>query len=292
MTSYQFIINPVSGQRHTPRKIISRIQEKFQREKQLSYDIVLTEYAGHAHQIALEAVEKGIDIVVAVGGDGTMNEVAGALLYSKSALGLIPHGSGNGLARSMGIPLRLDAAIEHLLNPHLVISDAGKINEYNFFVSTGIGFDAHIGAKFQNFGIRGPIPYFYIGFKEYFNYEYEAFDLSYNGHSIRIKPLLITIANTKQYGNGAIIAPRAEVDDGKLDLCYIDPIKFHRDIFRVPKLFTGKIETVPLYHHEFIKEVTIRRTKEEGYFHTDGEPRLGPRELKVNVLPKALRIVI
>ncbi len=289
---YYVIINPISGVRHHKGDLEKLIHHILSAGKESRVEVHYTEYAWHAHELAKQAVQKGAHIAVAVGGDGTMNEVASGLVHTNTALGLIPMGSGNGFARSMGIPLKPVAAIKRLLNPEIKINDVGQIGKFYFFGVAGVGFDAQIGAMFQNFGIRGPLPYFYIGFREYFRYDYEQFELIFNDRQLITRPLLITVANTSQYGNGATIAPHARPDDGQFELCVIDKIPFFTGIAKLHYLFTGKIDRTSFYHSYPVEEVTIKRSKKDGYLHTDGEPHKSDMELKIRMLKKALKVCV
>ena len=193
----------------------------------------------HGHELAAEARDNGYDAVVAVGGDGTANEVATALIHSDVALGIIPVGSGNGLARGVKIPMSIRKATKLLIDGDTRIIDAGKIEHKYFFIVTGVGFDALIGKLFDDQNIRGPLPYFTIGFREFLFYRPEMFILKFNGKKIAVPALLVTVANMKGWGAGVYISPNAEPDDGLLDICIIHRIKllyglyhFSKTIFR------------------------------------------------------------
>ncbi len=287
-----FILNPVSGLQRNKKSIEYLIHREFKNHSTIDYQIVYTEYAGHASVLAKEAAQKGMHTVVAVGGDGTMNEVASGLVGTDTALGLIPRGSGNGYARSLKIPLNVTEAIETLKYGNIRKVDVGKVNQYYFFNVMGVGFDAYIGAKFQDFGLRGPIPYFYIGVKGWFQYDFEAFTIRFEDRVLHLRPLIVAVANTPQYGMSALIAPNAKIDDGILDLCILEKMKTIQALPRLHRLFDGTIEKVPFYKHYSVKEVTIEREKDKGLFHTDGEPRMGGKELKISVLPLALKVIV
>ena len=287
-----FILNPVSGLQRNKKSIEYLIHREFKNHSTIDYQIVYTEYAGHASVLAKEAAKKGTHAVVAVGGDGTMNEVASGLVGTDTALGLIPRGSGNGYARSLKIPLNVNEAIETLKYGNIRKVDVGKVNQYYFFNVMGVGFDAYIGARFQDFGLRGPIPYFYIGVKGWFQYDFEAFTIRFEDRVLHLRPLIVAVANTPQYGMSALIAPNAKIDDGILGLCILEKMKTIQALPRLHRLFDGTIEKVPFYKHFSVKEVTIEREKDKGLFHTDGEPRMGGKELKISVLPLALKVIV
>lgn len=289
---YLFIINPVSGAKKNTGRLIKQIEQKFSVRSGVSYRIAFTEYAGHGRALSVQAAENKTDIVVSVGGDGTMNEIAGGLVNSGSVLGLIPMGSGNGFARSLGIPIKITEALDVLLNASVKTVDCGKINGNYFFGLTGVGLDAEIGARFQEFGVRGPLPYFYIGTKEYLRYDYEEFKIISGDKKIQITPLLITVANTSQYGNGAIIAPQADPCDGLFDVCTLNKMNFFRTVKHVSKLFSGEIERLPAYSTFKTDFVKIIRSKESGFFHIDGEPKVGGKILEIEMVKNALKVCV
>jgi YegS/Rv2252/BmrU family lipid kinase len=229
-TKIVFIINPVSG---TQRKehIVTLIHETLKLSG-IHYDIVYTALAGHATQLAKQAVEQKYDAVVAVGGDGTINEVAQALVKSKTALAIIPQGSGNGLARHLGIPLHAEQAIKRLLEPNKTLIDAATANGNYFFCTSGIGFDAHVSASFAARSLRGWAGYAYFTIKELFSYKPLTYTLELDGQKIQREAFIIAFANATQYGNNAYIAPQADIQDGKLDVCIFRPFAK----IQIPKL--------------------------------------------------------
>jgi YegS/Rv2252/BmrU family lipid kinase len=285
--NYIFIINPYSGSKKT-KKITNIINDHIAG----SYKIVYTEYSGHASELAESFAKDNGNIVVAVGGDGTINEIARSLVNTNTVMGIIPSGSGNGFARSLNIPLDTVKAIECLNMPFIKTIDSGKINDKYFFGICGVGFDALVGAKFQDFGKRGPLPYFYIGVKEYFKYNYESYEIEENGNTDKYDPLLIAVANTSQYGNGASIAPQANPSDGYLDLCVLNKMKSGDAIKNIPLLFNGKIKQSPFYLHKRIKSIIIRRKNKKGYYHIDGEPFLYDGDLNITIVPSSLKVCV
>ncbi len=290
--TFLFILNPISGLHKNKKNIEDIIVREFSQHATVDFQIQYTEFPGHASQLAKTAAEQNVNVVVAVGGDGTMNEVASGLVGTETALGLIPQGSGNGYARSLKIPLKVLSALHTLIYGKIKKVDVGKVNDYYFFGVAGVGFDAFIGAQFQDFGLRGPLPYFYIGFREYFKYSYEGFKLSFNGQTITTHPLLITVANTPQYGMSATIAPQAKIDDGFLELCILNRINTLKALFNLHRLFDGSIEKVKEYQHFRVQELQLEREYEKGVFHTDGEPRMGPKILKFKIIPQYLNVIV
>jgi diacylglycerol kinase (ATP) len=286
---YLFILNPISGTKNRIEKIIDIIDSEMAPTGH-QYDFACTTCAGEGRILATEGAEQRYDMIVAAGGDGTINEVAGGLIGSESSLGIIPLGSGNGIARSLGIPINLRRSIRHLLHPWNRLIDIGKINERFFVGICGMGFDASIGQKFQDFGIRGSLPYFLIGFREFLLYRAQTFILYLDGQQLEFKPLLVAIANTPQYGNRAVIAPQADPGDGLLDICILQPVSLRKAVSLTLSLFRGTIYRAAEYRHYRSREVRIISETAPCVIHTDGEPHLMPAELHIQVIERALKV--
>jgi diacylglycerol kinase (ATP) len=286
----KFIHNPKSGLIRSPR-LVRKLIERAIVNASFDYDFTETCHKGHALQLAKEAAEQGYDAVVAVGGDGTANEVATGLLHTNVAMSIVPIGSGNGLARGLNIPVSIRRSAQLLMKGQIRSIDAGKIENRYFFVVTGVGFDALVGKLFDDSSLRGPLPYFTIGLREFIFYRPEVFILRFDGKQVVAPALLVTIANTRQWGNGVIIAPSAEPDDGMLDICIIHRVKFLYALYHFPKLFTGKIDKIRKYERYRTNELEIIREK-PGPFHVDGEPNDALTTLRVSIDHKALRIIV
>jgi YegS/Rv2252/BmrU family lipid kinase len=287
---YIFILNPISGAKNRIQDIIDCIVSEMNSSGH-QYDFACTTHAGEARMLSENAVEQGYDIIVAAGGDGTINEVAGSLVgHRQTCLGIIPLGSGNGIARSLGVPLGLRKSIRRLLQPGRLIIDIGKINERYFIGICGLGFDANIGKKFQDFGIRGPLPYFFIGFKEFLLYRAGEYKLNLSNQQVQVRPLLVAIANTPQYGNGAIIAPAANPTDGILDICILPQVNMLKAATLTRRLFRGSINEAAEYRHYQGKEFSIVSDSGHCIIHTDGEPHIMPAELHIRIIEKALTV--
>ena len=287
---YLFIINPKSGARHPIPQIMDQIKYIFDKSPEHEYEIVYSRYAGHARVLAEQAIKNKFDMVVAAGGDGTVNEVCSALVNSKTSFGLIPMGSGNGFARSMGIPLKYKNAIDRLIDGLIQKIDVGRINDHYFFGIAGFSFDALIGAKFGTFNHRGPLPYFYIGLREFFNYEYEEFELTFDDKRLVVNPLILTIANTSQYGNGAAIAPQADCSDGLFDICIINKMNLKDGVFKLHYLFNNKIQQLSGYQSYRTNKLKIIRKNGSGFYHLDGETFNDSSSFEIEVLPGALSV--
>ncbi len=284
----KFIINPIAGFRRDK----SFIEELIRRRcKNLDFTIIHTAAPGDATRLAQEAATEGYHAVVAVGGDGTVNETASGLVGTDTALGIIPRGSGNGLARSLNIPLQAAQALEVICSGKEHRIDAGRAAHRYFFVVTGVGFDANVGHKFNLAAWRGPLPYFYIAAREFANYQPEPLRLSIEDQAIDLTPFLVTVANTEQYGNGAIIAPHAKPDDGVLDVCVVQPMNFAEFVMHAPKLFNGKANTVPQITYYRSKNATIEKSGPV-LFHVDGEAQVSDGPVNISVLPQALKVIV
>lgn len=223
-----FIINLNSGN-SSKEAIPGLIDQTLDKEK-FDYELVVTQYAGHASEIAAKAKDEGVDLVVAIGGDGTVNEVARAIVHSQTALGIIPCGSGNGLARHLQLPMNVKKAIETINVCEVHELDYGIINGFPFFCTCGMGFDAYVSQKFAEAGKRGPITYVENVLREGLKYKPETYVLQDENGTIKHKAFLISCANASQYGNNAYIAPQASMSDGLMDIIIMEPF----DVFEAP----------------------------------------------------------
>lgn len=286
-TRIVFIINPVSG---TARKqhIVTLIHNTLQLSN-IHYDIVYTNFAGHATELAKQAIEQKYDAVVAVGGDGTINEIAQTLIKTKTALAIIPQGSGNGLARHLGIPLNTEVAIKRLLEPKKMLIDAASANGNFFFCTSGVGFDAHISTFFASRVLRGLVGYAYFTIKELFTYKPLTYTLEFDGKTIEREAFLIAFANATQYGNNAYIAPQADIQDGKLDICLLRPFPK----IQIPKLVLQLFgRTLPQNAYiETYKADNIKITFGKAIpAHIDGESKGLGTSIEYKSISKALAV--
>ncbi|WP_245224495.1 diacylglycerol/lipid kinase family protein [Pedobacter ginsenosidimutans] len=284
-----FIINPISGGRGKLR-IPDFIDQYLDKEK-FSPNFVFSEYVGHAGELADEAATKNFDVIVAAGGDGTINEVASKVLKHKKILGILPLGSGNGLARFLRISKNLRYALSLINNFNVDEIDTAEFNNKCFFNLAGMGFDAHLSAVFSKDKKRGLSGYVKLGFKEVFNYKAQTYLLNIDGAAYTRKAFAISIANSSQYGNDVYIAPNASVKDGLLDVCIIKPFP----IIKLPLLgyvmLRGKAETSDMI--EIIKGKNIKITREKaGAVHVDGEPLQMGTEIEAVVNPLSLKVIV
>lgn len=283
-----FIVNPISGTRG--KELILQTIEKKLDFNLYDHTIIRTEYAGHAEQLAREAAANRTDIVVAIGGDGTINEIGRSLLHTSTALGIIPCGSGNGLARHLHIPLAPAKAIEILNQGHIRDIDYGIIDGHPFFCTCGVGFDAFVSLKFADSGKRGLLTYLENTLHESLTYRPEAYEIENESGTARYKAFLIACANASQYGNNAYIAPQASLTDGMMDITILEPFTM-LDIPSLSfQLFNRTIDQNSRIKTLREKKITIRRNK-EGVFHFDGDPAMGGKNLEVEIVHKGIKVV-
>jgi len=286
----KFIYNPRSGFIHAEQSIKKIIADYFPRNL-CYYEFIVTEYKGHAYEIAKQAVKDGYDILVAIGGDGTVNETASGLVNSEAALGIIPNGSGNGLARGLGIPINIRRSTKLITTGLVRKIDVGQIGKHYFFVIAGLGLDAMIGKRFDEGRLRGPAPYYIAGLREFFRYQEPEYVIKFDRQTIKTRAMVVAVANISQYGNNAIIAPHARPDDGFLDLAIIEPTSFVSAIYHLPRLFTGHIDRTPFTRIYRSTKFDIYRENPAPYT-LDGEVFEGKRHIAVTMLPKALNVIV
>lgn len=286
-----FIVNPISGS-GTVRK--SALSEEMDREidrDAFLCDIKETEYAGHASVLAGDAARAGYDAVVAVGGDGTVNEVARSIVHTPTALGIIPCGSGNGLARHLQIPMDTSKALR-IINQHTVhCLDSGRINGKPFFCTCGVGFDALISLKFAESGKRGPLSYVENTLREGIKYQPETYTIEVDGSSERHKAFLIACANASQYGNNAYIAPHASMKDGLMDIIIMEPFNTIASPQIILQLFSKTLSANSHVKTMQARKVRITRPS-EGVAHCDGEPFITDNIIDVELLPKSFNVIV
>lgn len=286
-----FILNPNSGHVRKDPSIPDRVRT-FIREARITAEFVCTERAGHATELARRACERGVTRIVAVGGDGTMNEVARALVNQPSAcLGLIPLGSGNGLARELHLPLALEPALAALLRARPVTIDSALANAFPFFCAAGTGLDADIALRFSGRLKRGFSAYVVETLRELRRTKPIRIRLGLAGTApVERTASLVVVANAAQFGNGARIAPGALLDDGLLDLVAVPPLTAANMVPLSLRLFLGNVLKTQGVLHRRVRTVEIERTP-QGPFHTDGEVRTAETALSFSVSPRNLQIL-
>lgn len=284
-----FIVNPISGV-SKKGQLVKQIESTINYSK-FDYQIVYTEGPGHATEICQDYTKHLTDIIVAVGGDGSVNEVAKGLIGSKTALGIIPAGSGNGLAHHLKIPVNHKKAIEIINKERAIKIDTGSINDRLFISIAGIGFDAFVAEKFSQGSKRGFLSYARIVAEQYPNYRPKKYTIEINGKIIKTRALFVGFANSDQFGYGTSIAPFAKIDDGLLDVIIMKKPSVIEIPLLASLLYWRKIDKWK--HIEFIKatELTIKMKKKR-WVNIDGEPLVLGKKLNVKVHPHSLNIIV
>ncbi len=283
-----FIVNPKSGTRSKERTF-DLIGQHISAER-YDHQVVFTQARGHATELSRQAVIDGVDYVVAVGGDGTVNETAQGLIHTSAAMGIIPMGSGNGLARHLQVPLDAVAALRFLNRAQIMLMDSATLNEKPFFCTAGVGFDAYIGLKFDQKKKRGFRTYVRTTLNEFITYRPEAYRLTINGVVTEQNAFLVSFANAAQYGNDAFISPEASVRDGKIDVCLLDPFPVPMAFTLGLKLFNRTLHQSKYLHVQQVTEATLER-QGPAPVHLDGEPMIMEEKLIVKLLPSSLKVL-
>lgn len=285
----RFIVNPISGG-SSKKAIIKAIDELID---PLRYDIAVwpTRYAGHGAVLATMAAENDADIVVAIGGDGTINEVARSLVHTSTVLGIVPCGSGNGLARHLQIPLDPRKALQLINEGQSVSIDYGIINGRPFFCTCGMGYDANVSYRFSSSGRRGLLTYLEKSISELAKYKPEGYTIIDESGQRSYKAFCIALANASQYGNNAYIAPLASMADGLMDVTVIEPFSVAEAPAMAYRMFSGKFED-GAGHIRMFRSAALKVIREkDGIIHCDGDPMKAPREIEVRMVPAGLKVI-
>ena len=288
MKNIAFIVNPISGTKAKNR--VAKLIRELLDLQQFAPTVVPTEYAGHATQLAQQFAMEDYYAVVAVGGDGTINEVASGLIGTNTALGIVPNGSGNGFARHLDISTRMNRAIEMLNNSEVINVDYGLVNDQPFFSTCGVGFDAVVAQDFSD-STRGFKGYLQSIFKDFFQYKADTYQLKGEGIDITTTAFLVNFANAGQWGYDAYIAPKASVQDGWLDVAIVSEFPMTAAAGLALSLFTKNIDEKLHMNTIRAKELTLTRTS-EGPMHIDGTPVMMPAELHVKIVEEGLKVLV
>lgn len=282
------IINPISGtgSKVSVGKILADAFAKTEREVFFTF----TKGEGHATRLAERAVKEGASLVIAVGGDGTVNEVAKALINTDVPLGIVPKGSGNGLARALKLPLTVQGAVDVIMAANERVIDCCKANDRPFFCTCGMGFDAEVSEKFAEAPFRGPLSYVHAVLNKYLSYQPNHYHINIDGEEIDREAFLIAAANAPQYGNNAYIAPDASLSDGELDLVIMKPFSDIEAAQIVLQLFTRNLSKNANMEMFKARRVLIKRHS-ESVMHLDGDPVWMEREVEIVCLHHAIRVL-
>jgi len=284
-----FVINPVSGGKD--KKGFTKLADHYLDKKQFEAQYIFTEAEGHAYALSAEAITKNIDIIIAVGGDGTMNEVATAIEGTDKQMGIIPWGSGNGLARSLHIPMDHKKAVLRLNQLNEDRIDSAVFNDKKFFNMAGIGFDARISARFAKDKTRGFKGYVKTTLQEIAGYKPQAYKIEIDGQIYESEAFMLSIANSSQFGNNAHISPKASVRDGLLDVCIIKSFPLYLFPVLGYHMFNKTVDKSKYVDIKKGKYIRIQREK-SGPIHLDGEPYEMGEEIRIEVKPLSLRVLI
>lgn len=287
----QAILNPRAGLK------ARRALEVLYREHEVwgALQIALTEWPGHARELAEKAAREQVDVVLAVGGDGTVNEVAGGLLDSSTALGIVPVGSGNGLARALGIPLDPQRAVRALERAVPRRMDVGLANGRPFLNVAGAGFDAAIGQAYHQHGLRGGRrgiwPYVRLSLRHVLSYQPRQYRLSAGSQRLDVRALVVASFNGRQYGAGAVLAPRARFDDGLLDVVVLEAAPWLEYVLAAPRAFLGGLERFRRYRTLRVSAAVLESDQPFEH-HRDGEPEPPEARVELALRPGALRVLV
>jgi YegS/Rv2252/BmrU family lipid kinase len=283
----RFIINPISGV--GKRNILPKLISRYIDQSVFEYDFVYTEYRGHATELAKNAVSEKIDIVCAVGGDGSVNEVGIALIDTNTSLAILPTGSGNGLARHLKLSLRLKKSIRNLNNASKSIIDTVKIDDRHFIGVAGFGFDALVAEKFDKYHTRGFLSYAKLVIKEFRNFK--GISIRVNNEEYVENLLFCTFANASQFGNGFIISPKSNMKDGVFEIVCIKNPSFLGFILLLIRSYLGRIDKSMYFSSIKVNQATIETSETNA--HIDGEPvKFNSNSLTLNCQSSSLSVLI
>ncbi|MBN2614202.1 MAG: diacylglycerol kinase family lipid kinase [Bacteroidales bacterium] len=289
-TTVLFIINPISGTRR--RSNVRHTVNRYLDKNKFEYKFKYTAYSGHAEKLSREAVQNKTDIIVAVGGDGTINEVASQMIGSDSVLGIIPLGSGNGLARHLGIPRIIPRAIRQINKYNVTSIDTATLNGVPFVSIAGVGFDAKVARLFSKSQKRGFFTYAHLITNNFIKYKPKKYELRFeDGKVIRTQALFISFANSNQFGYNTAIAPNALLKDGQLDICIVEKPNF----FELP-IIANLLLLRAIDKSQYVKTIRASkfeiRQKRNRWINIDGEARKLSKKIEVVVAPQSLKVII
>ena len=283
-----FIVNPNAGKRIS-EKIIDAIKKNI--PKEINYVVVIWKDKDHFEEITELLKTQGFTDAIAVGGDGTVNYVAKTILNTNITLGIVPIGSGNGLARSLGLSMKIEDVVKQIATGKTATIDSGSVNGIPFFCTSGIGFDAHIGNQFASLEKRGLQGYVKITFRELFKYRAKNYTLEFNGQTIQRKAFLITVANAGQYGNDFYIAPQANMQDGLFHIAILKPFNFLQVFGLMIKILAKKAHLSNHIETYSSNKVKITRDQKDT-IHFDGDPEFTEKEVFFENKTQSLKVIV
>lgn len=286
-----FIVNPKAGITPKSKVVIELLAGNIFPSSRFIPEVAFTERAGHATELAKNAVERGFDIVVASGGDGTINEVACAMVDTGIPMGILPAGSGNGLARCLGISMSYALALRTIIRGKTMLMDMATVNNILYTSIAGIGFDAFVAHKFADSYIRGIISYMQIVLKEFRNYTPQTYRFTIDGVSMERKALTIVFANSDQFGFNTRIAPEAKVDDGLLDVCVMKKMPASQLLNVGYHMLRGTPVKTGYAEYFKGKNITIEGVSEQ-LMNIDGEPKTIQGPINIGIKPLSLCVIV
>ncbi|MVZ66784.1 YegS/Rv2252/BmrU family lipid kinase [Sphingobacterium sp. DK4209] len=283
-----FVVNPVSGGKKKTafNKQVLEVLDLSRFEPTFK----TTNHVNHAFELAQQAIDEKYDAVIAVGGDGTINEIGSALAGTDTPLGIIPEGSGNGLALYLGIPMNESAALRRINRFDSVAVDCAKVGDERFFNIAGMGFDASVSDKFANETFRGPVGYLRTVINVLSNYKPKKYRFTIDGKSYEREAFMISVANSPQYGNNAYIAPNASITDGLLDVCIVHKFPLYTLPMMIFHLFNKTADQSEYVEIIPGKHIIIEQEGKDPV-HLDGEPKDLGQRIEIEVMEKALNII-
>jgi diacylglycerol kinase (ATP) len=290
-TKIIFIVNPKAGITPKSKVIIELLAGNIFPASRFIQEVVFTERVGHATELARDAVAREFDIVVASGGDGTINEVACAMVDTGIPMGILPAGSGNGLARCLGISMSYALALRTIIRGKTKLMDVASVNDKLFTSIAGIGFDAFVAKKFADSAIRGMLSYMQIILQEFRHYKPVKYNLTIDGKNIEKLALMIVFANSDQFGFNTRIAPEAKVDDGLLDVCVIRKMPVSKLLSVGYHSMRGTLVETGFVEYYKGKEISINNV-EDPLMNIDGEPKIVNSPLKISIKPLSLCVIV
>ncbi len=286
-----FIVNPVSGVNQSRKAVLADAISNNLDKNVFECEIKYSESAAHVRELSKEAADAGIDIIVAVGGDGTLNQVVKGMIGSGAALALVPAGSGNGLARHLGIPVDTEQSVRLIANGNSRLIDTVNLNDDLFVSIAGVGFDALVAKRFSQGTRRGFFSYFKIVTNEYAWYRPRKYKMEIDGKQVVRQALFVSFANTDQFGYNTIISPEAKIDDGLVDVCIVKKVPLLYAPRVVGLLLSRRIDSSGFVEIIRAREIKLSRNKNR-VVNIDGEPVKLSKDLRISVNPLSLKVIV
>ena len=286
-----FIVNPKAGISPKSKVVIELLAGNIIPSSRFIPEVIFTERPGHATEIAANSIANGADIIVASGGDGTVNEVASALVNTNIPMGILPAGSGNGLARCLGISMSYALALRTIIRGNTKLMDVATVNDKLYTSIAGIGFDAFVAQKFAESSIRGMLSYMQIILNEFSSYKPVTYNLTIDGQSFEKHALMVIFANSNQFGFNTKIAPDASVDDGYLDICVVRKMPVTQLLNVGYHTMRGTLGNTGYAEYFRGKEISISNIHDP-LMNIDGEPKIMNSPVSISIKPLCLRVIV